>query len=303
MRVASKRAASRIGALSNWPGACGLSEISVTRKRPKSAGTSGKLASMAEVSGPSAVLDESVSMPSSKRLIRATYTFSLFRRLYCHVVSLTNSSVTANKPTRKTVAPPSGIELRVAIYDRILKAVLEHRLPPGRRLVEGRLAKLFDTSRAQVREVLARLADQGLVTTVPNRGAFIASPTADETREVFETRRLIAHRDTEAVDRLRALVEDEERARKLQDRPVMVRLSGEFHIRLAEYAGNRMLARSMRGPATLTCLAIFLYDAWHATACREDEHDALLNVIARRRADAQTSEPRRGLARLGDPAR
>ena len=142
-----------------------------------------------------------------------------------------------------------------------------------------------------------------MVTTVPNRGAFVASPTADETREVFETRRLIAQRDTEAVDRLRALVEDEERARKLQDRPVMVRLSGEFHIRLAEYAGNRMLARSMRGPATLTCLAIFLYDAWHATACREDEHDALLNVIARRRADAQTSESRRGLARLGDPAR
>ena len=184
--------------------------------------------------------------------------------------------------------------MRVAIYDRILKAVLEHRLPPGTRLVEGRLAELFDTNRAQVREVLARLADEGLVTTVPNRGAFIASPTADETREVFEARRLIepalvrrliAQRDTEAVDRLRALVEEEERARKLQDRPVMVRLSGEFHIRLAEYAGNRMLARSMRGLATLTCLAIFLYDARHATACREDEHETLLNAIARRRAD------------------
>lgn len=65
----------------------------------------------------------------------------------------------------------------------------------------------------------------------------------------------------------------------------MVRLSGEFHIRLAEYAGNRLLARSMRGLATLTCLAIFLYDAPHATACREDEHDLLLNAIARRRAD------------------
>jgi DNA-binding GntR family transcriptional regulator len=46
-----------------------------------------------------------------------------------------------------------------------------------------------------------------------------------------------------------------------------------------------MLARSMRGFATLTCLAIFLYDAPHATACREDEHELLLNAIARRRAD------------------
>ena len=72
MRVASKRAASRIGALSNWPGACGLSEISVTRKRPKSAGTSGKLASMAEVSGSSAVFEEGVSMPSSTRFMLPT---------------------------------------------------------------------------------------------------------------------------------------------------------------------------------------------------------------------------------------
>ncbi|MDP1789119.1 MAG: GntR family transcriptional regulator, partial [Methylibium sp.] len=176
----------------------------------------------------------------------------------------------ANKTARKTVAPPTGIELRGAIYDRILQAVLEHRLPPGTKLVEDRLAELFETSRAQVRDVLARLADEGVVTTIPNRGAFIASPTAEETREVFEARRLIepalvrrfiAQRDTQAVERLRALVEEEEKARARHDRPTMVRLSGEFHIRLAEYAGNRMLARSMRGLATLTCLAIFLYDA------------------------------------------
>jgi DNA-binding GntR family transcriptional regulator len=203
--------------------------------------------------------------------------------------------MTANKRARETVAPPpSGVELRGAISERILQAVLEHRLPPGTKLVEDRLAELFDTSRAQVRDVLARLAEEGVVATIPNRGAFIASPTAEETREVFEARRLIepalvrrfiAQRDAAALERLRALVKEEERARARQDRPTMVRLSGEFHIRLAEDAGNRMLARSMRALATLTCLAIFLYDAPHATACREDEHELLLAAIARRRAD------------------
>ena len=202
--------------------------------------------------------------------------------------------MTANKPVRKTIALPSGVELRSAIYDRILHAVLEHRLPPGTKLVEDRLAELFETSRAQVRDVLARLSDEAVVAIIPNRGAFVASPTPDETREVFEARRLIEpalvrrfieQRDTQAVERLRALVQEEEKARTLQDRPTMVRLSGEFHIRLAEYAGNRMLARSMRALATLTCLAIFLYDAPHSTACREDEHELLLNAIARRRAD------------------
>lgn len=200
---------------------------------------------------------------------------------------------TANT-SRKILTVPAGVELRSAIYDRILQAVLEHRLPPGTKLVEDRLAELFETSRAQVRDVLARLAEEGVVTTIPNRGAFIASPSPEETREVFEARRLIEpalvrrfieRRDTDAVARLRALVQDEERARARQDRPAMVRLAGEFHIRLAEYAGNRMLARSMRALATLTCLAIFLYDAPHATACREDEHELLLNALARRRAE------------------
>ena len=35
----------------------------------------------------------------------------------------------------------------------------------------------------------------------------------------------------------------------------------------------------------MTVLAIFLYDAPHATACREDEHEQLLNAIERRRTE------------------
>ena len=65
----------------------------------------------------------------------------------------------------------------------------------------------------------------------------------------------------------------------------MVRLSGEFHVRLAGCAGNRVLERSMRELASLTVLAIFLYDAPHATACREDEHELLVSAIESRRGE------------------
>ena len=51
------------------------------------------------------------------------------------------------------------------------------------RATATRLAELFSTSRAQVRDVLARLANEGIVDMVPNRGAFIASPTPEQTRE------------------------------------------------------------------------------------------------------------------------
>jgi DNA-binding GntR family transcriptional regulator len=189
---------------------------------------------------------------------------------------------------------PVGAALREAIYDRILRAVLEHRLPPGTKLVEDRLAELFDTSRAQVRDVLARLANEGIVQTFPNRGAFIAAPTVEQTREVFEARRLIepallrrliARRDAAAIASLRAVVAEERAVRGRNDRPAMVRLSGEFHMLLARCAGNRILERSMRELASLTVLAIFLYDAPHATACREDEHEQMLAAIEGRRTE------------------
>jgi DNA-binding GntR family transcriptional regulator len=194
--------------------------------------------------------------------------------------------------------PPVNAAVRVAIYDRILRAVLEHRLPPGTKLVEDRLAELFETSRAQVRDVLARLANEGIVQTFPNRGAFIAAPSVEQTRDVFEARRLIepallrrlvARRDPAASAALRAIVTEEEAARARHDRPAMVRLSGEFHIRLAECAGNRLLERSMRELASLTVLAIFLYDAPHASACREDEHALLLAAIEGRRVERAVS--------------
>jgi DNA-binding GntR family transcriptional regulator len=201
-------------------------------------------------------------------------------------------------PARRPDAPPTkaseGASLREAIYLRVWQAVLEHRLPPGTQLVEDRLAALFDTSRAQVRDVLARLAHEGVVDMVPNRGAFIASPTPEQTREVFEARRLLepalvrrltARRDAAAIATLRAVVAEEHEARARGDRPTIVRLSGWFHIELARLAGNRPLAGTMRELATLTVLAIFLYDAPHATACRDDEHEQLLHAIERRRAD------------------
>jgi DNA-binding GntR family transcriptional regulator len=195
---------------------------------------------------------------------------------------------------RPAAPPADGVAVREAIYGRIWRAVLEHRLPPGTKLVEDRLAELFATKRAQVREVLARLANEGIVDMVPNRGAFIASPTPEQTREVFEARRLIepavvrrliGRRDAAAIEALRAIVVEEQQARQRADRPTIVRLSGAFHIELARLAGNRMLAHTMRELASLTVLAIFLYDAPHATACREDEHEQLLSAMERRRTD------------------
>lgn len=177
-----------------------------------------------------------------------------------------------------------------AIYERILAAILEHRLAPGTKLGEDRLAGIFGVSRARVRRVLPRLAHEGVVRLEPNRGAFVTQPTVNEARDVFEARRLIepgiVERLVQRGDlrpilvRLKQHVAAERRARAANDSRSIVRLSGEFHILLAEMAGNALLAKTMRELASLTCLIIALYDKPSVPACLGEEHGELVEALA-----------------------
>lgn len=186
-------------------------------------------------------------------------------------------------------AAPEAVQSEDAIYRRLLAAIFEHRLPPGTKLGEDRLAGIFGVSRARIRRVLPRLAHERLVTLEPNRGAFVAKPTVDEARDIFEARRLIepgiVSRFIEVagrtgVTRLRQHVQAERRARAAGDKQAIVRLSGEFHVLMADIAGNAMLARTMRELTLLTCLIIALYDAPAVPHCRSDEHGEIVDAIA-----------------------
>jgi DNA-binding GntR family transcriptional regulator len=199
------------------------------------------------------------------------------------------------KPSRTPVgrtatvkAAPPSVD---AIHQRVLGAMVEHRLPPGTKLGEERLAAVFGVSRTQIRQVIERLAHDRIVTVVPNRGAFVSSPTVEEAREVFAARRVIepelirqALRAATLADikRLRAHVAKESAARAAHDKRSIIRLSGEFHQLIAEVAGNRYLAKTLRDLETLTCLVIILYDAPNVPACPYHEHAHLVDLIEAR---------------------
>jgi DNA-binding GntR family transcriptional regulator len=171
---------------------------------------------------------------------------------------------------------------------RIATAIHEHRLLPGTKLGEDRLANIFNTSRARVREVLARMARDQMVELFPQRGAFVAKPSIEQSLDVFEARRLIEpgivrrlvlHMDNGKIRRLQAHLKQERDARANSDKRATVRLSGEFHVLLAELAGNSALLRSMRELSTLTCLTISLYESAVNTCCLVDEHEAVVDAI------------------------
>jgi len=204
----------------------------------------------------------------------------------------TQRTMTARSRT-KTGTPPLALargKNEEGIYERLVSSIFEHRLPPGTKLGEEGLAAIFGVTRARIRSVLPRLAHEGLVTLEPNRGAFVTQPTVEQARDVFEARRLIepgiASRLAKqperagAVARLRQHVAAERRARAADDARRIVRLSGEFHVLLADLSGNSLLAKSMRELASLTCLIIALYDKPAKPSCLGEEHGEIADAIA-----------------------
>ena len=199
------------------------------------------------------------------------------------------------------------------IYERMVSAILDHRLPPGTRLGEDKLAAAFGVSRTRIRPVLVRLANEQVVTLVPNRGATIAQPSEQEAREVFEARRLIEPRLVElfiakatAADMacLRQCIDDEEAARLAGDMRRAIRLSGDFHLQIAERAGHQTLGRILRELTSRTSLILMTYSSAHArereeaTACGCREHRTLLDAIRLRDAIEAARAMREHLTRL-----
>ena len=196
------------------------------------------------------------------------------------------------RPAASTAIPSSRVEKEGndEIYERIYVAILEHRLTPGSKLPEEKMAKVFNVSRSRIREVLSRLAYEKVVELVTNRGAYIAKPTVIQARDVFEARRviepaimerLVRNSDPEAISSLRKHVELEGEARQRNDARAVIRLSGEFHNLCAIHAGNAAFTRSMRELSSQTCLIILLYDAALSESCRADEHSLIVDALER----------------------
>lgn len=176
-----------------------------------------------------------------------------------------------------------------AIYGEIYDAILEHRLTPGTKLTEDALSDVFGVSRTVVRKALLRLGHDNIVRLRPNRGAVVASPTIEEARDVFEARRLIEDAVVRTAakagspgqfDELRALAREERDAFESGDRRAAIRLSGDFHLRLADIGGNAVLGDFLKELVSRTSLIIALYEAPGSSACAFDEHMELADVIA-----------------------
>ena len=181
-----------------------------------------------------------------------------------------------------------------AIVEHIFEAIIEQRLPPGTKLSESALCDAFGVGRMRIRRSLLLLASREVVDLRANRGAFVASPTAEQAAEIFEARlilepdiaRLAVERATDAdLDMLARHLEEEYEAHRQGRRNEAIRLSGQFHVHLCQIAGNSVMLRMMKELVTRTSLIIGIYGAPGMVNCRDDDHAAIADAIRARDAD------------------
>lgn len=179
------------------------------------------------------------------------------------------------------------------IYNRLWLSIAERKLRPGTRLKEEQLADIFSASRARVRNALAALGRDGLVTLVPNRGAFVAQPSIEEARDIFFARRTIevplAMRLCDVVTedglaRLMAHLGEEREARQRSDTKATIRLSGGFHLLIGELANSTYLYEVLRDLVSRTSLIIAMYQSRTQAECGPDEHAQIVEAIRARDA-------------------
>jgi DNA-binding GntR family transcriptional regulator len=175
------------------------------------------------------------------------------------------------------------------VYEAIYAAVIDHRLAPGSRLREEELAETFAVSRTVVRQALHKLAQDGVILLRPNRGAQVPEPTRRDGEHVFDARRVVecevARRlagklSAAQLAELKQLVEDEARATQSQNKQEAIRLSGEFHLKLAQMSGNPIFVRLLEELLPTTSLLMALYKAPGEPMCVAHSHRTLLQAIA-----------------------
>ena len=196
--------------------------------------------------------------------------------------------------TRKTASAkelaPAPVMAADRVYEAIYAAVIDHRLAPGSRLREEELAETFAVSRTLVRQALHKLAQDGVIVLRPNRGAQVPEPTRRDGEHVFDARRvvecevarrLVGKLSAAQMAELKQLVEAEARATKSQNKQEAIRLSGEFHLKLAQMSGNPIFVRLLEELLPTTSLLMALYKAPGEPMCVAHSHRTLLQAIAK----------------------
>jgi DNA-binding GntR family transcriptional regulator len=142
--------------------------------------------------------------------------------------------------------------VRMLVENRLREAIAAGLFKPGQRLIERELCEMTGVGRTSIREALRQLEAEGLVTTIPHRGPFISTVTADEAEQLYAVRGMLEgfagrecarRRDPDIIARLRAQVERVRAVAERDDRRELLAAKTEFYAALLDGCGNVFVQR------------------------------------------------------------
>jgi DNA-binding GntR family transcriptional regulator len=176
-------------------------------------------------------------------------------------------------------------------YRAIREGILAGTFAQGSHITARQLAEATGLSRTPVREAMRRLEAEGMITLIPNRGAFVARWTENEIEQIYELRVLLesfaaqvaAERINDAQrEELRALAA--EMSRLVEQRPVNVEAIAEvndrFHKGVLEACGNPRL-RDLLGTITEVPLQLSTFRRYSIDELRRSasQHAELVSAL------------------------
>ena len=169
-------------------------------------------------------------------------------------------------------------------YDRLVREITRLDLAPGEVLADKALTERFGIGRTPLREALQRLAREGLVVHVPNRGMFVSEISATSVQQIYEFRSLIdghaarlaaTRASAEEMDTLTALHEALVEATERDDIDTYVVMDRLFYEVLARAAQNVYLAEVIPRIFNLHLRLWFFISkrigGWHSIARSHEE--------------------------------
>ena len=147
------------------------------------------------------------------------------------------------------------LTLEESVYLRLSEEILSGELPRGHALTESQLCSKYEASRTPVRSALHRLAEEGLVSCVPNKGAIVVGINQQTLLDIYQIRMrleglssaLATERITEGeLSTLEGTVELAEFYAKKKDAENLRQLDSKFHEIIYKASGNTMLERTLK---------------------------------------------------------
>jgi DNA-binding GntR family transcriptional regulator len=173
------------------------------------------------------------------------------------------------------------------VYEVIRDRILLGDVEGGSRLHQENISEELGVSRTPVREALARLASDGLVELLPNRGARVVEVTLEDMRSSYEARlavepiaaRLAAERG--ADEQLRLLKKALAAQRRARSERAVYQAVRDFHLHIVDAAANPLLSRFAESlwAGRVGPHVVHQQVDRETLAADAEEHDQILNAI------------------------